>query len=239
MKKLILPLILAFSMPLWGQAGDPSVDNGGYVNTAANPTVVQSASCDTASATCNATFGVAVTAGNYLFCYAAGSGNSTGVSCTMTGETITRLTGASGCSNGTGYEGDCYLATNAVGGQTVITCTMSAGSGGRCMFAEISSPSAGRAKDAGGNARSTTTAISVSTSAGTTNAGDICLGVAYSAFTGGFTALSWTSVINTSTSAGSLLMESTLPGGTGVQTATATAPAGATNEPEGVVCLKP
>jgi hypothetical protein len=34
-------------------------------------------------------------------------------------------------------------------------------------------------------------------------------------------------------------MESTLPGSTGVKTATATAPTGTSNQVEGIACLKP
>ena len=205
----------------------------------ATPSVIQSGFCDTTAATCTVTFGQAVGAGHYLVCYAAGTGNATGVSCTMTGETITRSTGTSGCSNAAGFEGDCYLATNTAGGQTAITCTMSTGSGGRCMFAEISQPVGAHAKDAGGNAHAVTTAMSVATSAATTNANDICIAMAYTSNNGAFTGLSWTSVINSAVAGGTLLMESTIPGATGTQTATATATAGTTNLPEGILCLKP
>jgi hypothetical protein len=206
--------------------------------------VVQFTNCDTsASSNCTANFGVPITPGNYIFCYSIGTGNTTGISCTMTGETITRQTGTAGCSNNAGIEADCYLATNAVGGQTAITCTQSTGSGpgGRCIFAEVSSPLGGKAKDAGGNAHSVVPAMSVPTSAATTNPADICLGMAGNSFASspGYTALSWTPVINSFNSNGTIMLMSTIPGSTGVQTATGTAQTGVSNQPQGVLCLKP
>ena len=238
-KLLWLPLWLLLVGGAWGQYVPtvPATHTGGG---GGNPTILQSGTCGTTSSTCSLTFGAAVTAGDYLLCYAFGPGNSTGVSCTMTGETITRRTGAAGCSNATGYEGDCYVATNAVGGQTVITCTMSTGSDGICAFADISSPSGGHAIDTGGNAHSTTTAMSVATNAATTVANDICIGMAGNSFASGtYSSLSWTQVINVANSGGTILLESTVPGSTGTQTATATAQVGVTNQPEGVICLKP
>jgi hypothetical protein len=233
-------LILALSLSAHAQILQGVMSSG--QSGPALPVIVQSGTCDTsASSNCTLTFGAAVTAGNYIVCYSAGTGNSTGVSCTMTGETITRLTGTSGCSNNAGLQADCYLATNAVGGQTQITCTQSTGSGpgGRCIFAEISSPSGGKAKDAGGNAHAVTTAMSVATSAATTVANDICLGMSYNSFVGAYTSLSWSSVINSANSNGTILLESTIASSTGVQTATATAASGVTNLPQGVLCLKP
>jgi hypothetical protein len=212
----------------------PGVAGGG-------PTVVQSGTCVVTTTTCSLTFGSTVGAGHYLLCYAVGTGNSTGVSCTMTGETITRQTGAAGCSNNAGLEADCYVSTNSVGGQTVITANMSTGSGGIVAFAEITSPSGGHAIDTGGNNRSLTTAMSQATNAATTVANDICIGMASNAFASspGYTALNWTQVLNVFNSSGTIMLESTIPGSTGVQTATATAQTGVTSQPEGVICLKP
>ena len=108
------------------------------------------------------------------------------------------------------------------------------------MFAEITSPSGGNAIDTGGNAHSVTTAFSVSTNASTTNANDICLAMASNSTASTvYTGLSWTSVINQGNANGTNLLMSTVPGSTGVQTATATAATGVTNQPEGVICLKP
>ena len=81
------------------------------VPPASNPTVVQSGACLTTTATCSVTFGSPVGAGHYLLCYEGGTGNGTGATCTMVGETITHQTGASKCSNATGAEGDCYVQT--------------------------------------------------------------------------------------------------------------------------------
>lgn len=237
----ILALILLSAFATFGQYTVPSHTGATAAAAPTSPTVVQSGTCDTTVATCSVTFGSAVGVGHYLFCYAMGTGNSVGVSCTMIGETISRVTGTTGCSNATGLEGDCYLSTNTVGGQTLITCTMSSGSGGKCAFLEATSPSGGHAKDAGGNAHSATTAMSVATSATTTNANDLCIGMSGNSFNtaGGYTGLSWTPVINNVTANGTILLMSTVPGSTGVQTATATAQSGVTNQPEGVVCVKP
>jgi hypothetical protein len=236
-KTLISILLLAVSS--FAQRGTFIAQN--VTAGPATPAILQFGTCDTAVATCTLTFGSPVGAGHYLVCYAVGTGNSTGVSCTMSGETLTRRTGAGGCSNNTSLEADCYTSNSTVGGQTAITCTMSTGSGGRCEFAEVSSPSAGNAIDTGGNGRVTTTAFSVATNAATTNAGDICIAMGFNAFASspGYTAQSWTSVINSFNSNGTLLMMSTLPGSTGTQTATATAQSGVSNQPEGVLCLKP
>ena len=254
MKKLIwlLPLVCCFA---FGQAntailkGNAKLSGVAGIGTAGAPpsaVVIQTARCDTGgTVTCNATFGATVGAGHYLGCYNVSDGNSSGVSCTMTGETITRLTGTTRCTNSAGFEGDCYISTNSAGGQTVITCTLSATSSGICIFFEISSPLGGHAIDAGGNAHSTTTAMSVATSAATTNANDICIAMAYDNFvSGAFTALSWTTSTatnnaNAASGNGTTLFMYTLPGSTGVQTATATAQTGVTNLPSGVLCLNP
>lgn len=241
--RLILSLVLSWALVcnLSAQQILPAMGSvqGGGGGGGGGPAVVQSGTC-AGTTTCNITFGASVAAGDYILAYEGGNGNSTGVAVTMTGETFTRLSGTSGCSNGTGFEGDCFLDSNAAGGQTVLTCTASTGSNMSCEATEITSPSAGHTKDAGGNAHATTTTVSVATSAATTNAGDICIGMAYTNTTPSYTVGGgWTSVVNVNVANGTLLFESQLPGTTGVVTATATAPSGATNVPEGIVCLKP
>jgi hypothetical protein len=240
LRKIFLALAIVPLIGNWGFAQTCGIAVHRSNVPGAGPVVVQSITCAVSTTSCSQTFGQAVGAGHYLLCFAGGTGNSTGVSCTMTGETIPRLTGSTRCSNGAGYEGDCYLSTNTVGGQTSITCTMSTGSGGLCEFAEITSPSGGHAIDVGGNSHPVTTAMSVSTSVANTNANDLCLGMAFTAFASpGYTSLNWTSVVNVVNGA-SILLESTVPGSTGsVQTATATAPTGTTNQTAGVICLKP
>ncbi len=238
MRKFFATGLLLLAASAWAQSGLPVMGSTWQGAGAASPTVLQTATCN-GTTTCNATFSGSTGAGHYLLVYVGSNGNSTGIGVTMTGETFTRQTGTTGCSNNTGFEGDCWTVLNSVGGQTVVTCTASTGSSMVCGAAEITSPSAGHAKDAGGNAHSATTAMSISTSASTTNAGDICIGIGLSPSGGsGFTALNWTSVINANLTNANLLFESTLPGATGVQTATATANSG-TNIAEGVICFTP
>lgn len=203
-----------------------------------HPTVLQSATCF-GTTSCVATFSSPVGAGSYILAYNVGNGNTTGIACTMTGETFVRSTGTSGASNNTGWEADAWLVTNAVGGQTATTGTASTGASMSLAVIEITSPLNGHAEDAGGNGHSVTTAMSVSTSASTTNAGDICIGMGGAASGGtGFTGLSWTPAVNVNLTNQNILLEYTLPGVTGVQTATATANTGA-NIAEGILCLKP
>lgn len=218
---------LSFSQEL--PLGGVPISSGGGGSA---PVFVQGCG-NSATTSVTVTCSSAVTAGDQLVVYVGGNGNTSTVS--MTGETFTHLTG---CSNNTGFEGDCFVDTNAVGGQTTLTCTQSAGASVNCGMVELTSPIGGHATDGTGNAQSVTTAVSVSTSVATTNAKDTCVGMAFTSVSGGITAGSgWTSRVPSPSQ--SLLMETMSPGSTGVQTATGTAPSGTTNMPEGIVCLKP
>ena len=212
------------------------------VAASGTPAYVQMKGCSTATSSCNVTLGAAVTAGDYIVAWEGGTGNSTGISVTMTGETITRN---ASCSNNTGAEGDCFVSTNAVGGQTGATCTFSGAANNTCWVAEFTSPLAGHAVDGTpGNAQSTTTAYSVATGATPPAvANDICVGMAYSTSSSGTLTPSggWTQPADspiTNGSTGTSYMEYQVFAGTGTHTATGTFSANA-NAPEGIFCLKP
>jgi hypothetical protein len=242
MKTFLASLVLCSALA-FGQGGviggNGKIVGNGVVGATptVTPSVVQSGTCVISGSTCTLTWS-AVAAGDYLVCMTNDTGSSAG-SCTATGETFNHQ---AGCSNATGYEFDCFVATNAAGGETSITCNTTINDGS-CAFAEVTSPSSGHAIDVTGNAHSGTTAQTVSTSLSTTNANDGCIAFAASGNgSPGFSALSWTSIISGAggvISAGSWMVEFTVPGSTGTQTATSTGPTGATNIPSGVVCLKP
>jgi len=175
MKKLILPLILAFSMPLWGQAGDPDVDNGGYLSAANNPAFVQGAVNAGTSTTTVAVTVSAVGAGHGLFvtCISTGSCSAP----TATGESFSTYTGASGCQDFTGDFMQCWQTTNAAGGETTVNCNTSGTSSIICGVIEYTRPQGlSTPKDAGGHSEvSSGTSYTVSTSAVTTVANDFVM----------------------------------------------------------------
>lgn len=218
------------------QGGGFANDNGtgSYTIVAGAPTFVQGGSCIIAAGTCTVTLGAAVTAGHYLVVY-EGANTGTNSTPTMTGETFTHEANA---SNFVGFTGDAYLDSNATGGQTVLTCTNSGASGG-CSVAEYTSPGSGHSIDASGNAHATTTAMSVATSTANATNNDACIGFGYSGQTAVWTAGGgWTARVQGSANQNPFMEDQPFPTA-GTETATATAPSGATNIAEGIICLKP
>jgi len=245
MRRLFLVLLMAFSASAQNVsvAGAMSSQNVS-VNIAAqqhgsgaNPVITESAAGTGSAGTATVTLGSAVTAG-YRVLVVTGS-NGTNNTPTMTGETFTAYTGASGCQNNVGFVVSCYLITSAVGGQTVVNCS-SAGVEINCAAMVINAPQGLSPKDAGGNTLVTSASLSVATSAATTNASDLIVGMFFTG-TNSITytvGSGWSAVLTSGGSNGSLFVESLAPGSTGVQTATATASASA-NTAEAIIAIKP
>jgi hypothetical protein len=243
MKTIITFLMLcslAFAQGLGGKAGMGGKGGFGRGAVASSASVAQSSGCYAGTTSCAVTLGSAVTAGHRVFVYQmSNNANSTP---TMTGETFVHETGAAGCSNNTADTVDCWLDTSAVGGQTSLTCTAT-GVYTMCVVIETTDPqNLSTPADAGGNGNNTgATSFSISTSAATTQAGDIVIGC----FTTGanstaFSAGSpYTQVIaETSGGAFNMMCEQYAPGATGTQTATATN-SNSARATYGILAIKP
>lgn len=112
---------------------------------AVGPTVVQSSpstcfSNSTTTVTCS--MGSAITAGNSIWIFQGeGSAGATISTPTMTGETFTKVTGASLVDSGLGQVA-LYVAAPAAGGQTSFACHSSAAEDIHCHAIEVSGQSA-------------------------------------------------------------------------------------------------
>ena len=235
-KVLLIAALLALAFTCQAQYV-PTTLSAQQHGSSASPVITEFASGTGSAGTATVTLGSAVTAG-YRVLVVTGS-NGTNNTPTMTGETFTAYTGATGCQNNVGFVISCYLITSAVGGQTVVNCS-SAGVDINCAAMVINAPQGLSPKDAGGNTLVTSASLSVATSAATTNANDLIVGMFFAGANGvTYTAgSSWTSVLTSGGSDGSLFVESLAPGSTGVQTATATGSASA-NTAEAIIAIKP
>lgn len=138
MKKLILLLFLAFSMPLWGQAaGDPVVDDGGFVPAAGGSiTIVNSAfgSAFNNSASNISTSALSVTGGNRLIAQCAYK-NGSNITATTTftdtaGNTFTQIAGATAFDSGGLYQAVSFESLSVTGNASDVgTCNIGGGTG--------------------------------------------------------------------------------------------------------------
>jgi len=137
MKKLILPLILAFSMPLWGQAGDPEVDSGGVAGAAVSISVLNPCGKNTTtptttpnwSASCNQN----LTGGNKLFvaCVSGSTGAST------ISDSLGNFTGAAMTLDALTNNLLHGLYTITTGGADTVTITTTSSNAPVCFSLEI------------------------------------------------------------------------------------------------------
>jgi hypothetical protein len=187
------------------------------------PTVVQhNSGFSNGTTTLSVSFGSAVTAGNMLLVWIGINQSNSISTVTMTGETLTKVTGASNAGTAGNGATALYAENGAAGGQTQVTVTTSGSDDIHVHIIEVHGQS-GSPQDATGNTESAT--LSVSTSASTTTANDLVVAFFWDFHTAAsLTAGGSYSLIDLSqnnTGGDSALTESKTVSATGVQTATA------------------
>lgn len=222
---LFAPLVQAQDEVIHAMRHPSSGGGGGPTYVAGSVGTCSNAS----SGSCTGTLGVTPSAGQVIMGYAGSNGSSSSI--TITGETLTEQTGTSGCSNNAGAEGDCFASYSAVGGTAAFTCTTNGGFVSCIVWLATSST-----KDAGGNVNCTASPCSVSTSAATTSATDVCFAMFYPASTVLTISSPYTTIATVGGGSGIIMGSSYYsPGSTGIQTASATI--SSSNAPAGILCL--
>jgi hypothetical protein len=132
----------------------------------------------TTNTTMSVTFSSNVTAGNMILIW-VGADVSSSVTIntpTMTGETFTKVTGASNAGTAGGGQIALYATNSAVGGQSQVTVTTNANSDIHTHIIEVAGPFGSPQQDATGNTENTSMATTgVSTSGATTVANDLVI----------------------------------------------------------------
>lgn len=198
--------------------------------------------CPTGTNTITCTFGSPITANSHVQLGVVSNGSTS--TCVMTGESPVKVNSA---SNNAGAQFDTWVIQKAVGGQTVMSCTTGTSSVNNASAAEITNPTATTTGiDACGNAHAVTTALTVSTIAGsapcTSASTSVATDFSVAMFAGGTTPYSITSPYALCPGASvndPVVFACLTTSSTGVQTANGTSSSGSTNIPEGIVVWHP